>query len=92
MVVLALAFSSASYSTDDVCECSASSTCCPTQGGGYSCCPSGSAVCCADGKSCCPSSFPVCDLDKHQCLGYDESRKLVFGNLMLGLKNVTISK
>ncbi|MSP53519.1 MAG: hypothetical protein EXR81_04630 [Gammaproteobacteria bacterium] len=43
-------------------SCSAGSTCCQNNVGGYSCCPFTNAVCCGDGIHCCPNGW-VCAKD-----------------------------
>jgi len=50
------------------CTCPLSdTTCCPTEGGAWACCPYVLAECCADHVNCCPNGY-ICDLQSQNCV------------------------
>ncbi|CAM4815905.1 unnamed protein product [Rotaria magnacalcarata] len=51
---------------DGLSICPATSTCCISTDGDYSCCPIQDGVCCADHKHCCPKHYK-CDLKIFKC-------------------------
>ncbi|KAG8446958.1 hypothetical protein GDO86_014410 [Hymenochirus boettgeri] len=51
---------------DESRTCPSGSTCCPTLGGGWACCPLEKAVCCSDDLHCCPNGY-TCNIASGTC-------------------------
>ncbi|XP_018092920.1 uncharacterized protein LOC443608 isoform X1 [Xenopus laevis] len=61
-----LALSSDGNWCDESHSCPSGTTCCPGEGGGWSCCPLQEAVCCSDHQHCCPTGY-TCNLAAGTC-------------------------
>ncbi|KAI1285721.1 Progranulin [Halotydeus destructor] len=51
----------------DKSQCSDNDTCCPSEEGGYACCPYKDGVCCSDKIHCCPHGSK-CDVSEGRCV------------------------